>query len=135
MKSLFYLLLLSPLWAALATRLALQVLISSIACVIFLTGLLRGVVIRKNNAIGLAAMAIQFLLYAAGLWFANWFFESSLSVCDTRDQKTVFWIVAILFCLVYLREMFQKIKQNWRFAHVLGAAEEYAWERKAGLVK
>ena len=135
MKSLFYLLLLSPLWAALATRLALQVLLSSIACVIFLTGLLRGIVIRKNNAIGLAAMTIQLLLYAAGLWFAKWFFESFLSVCDTRGQKIVFWFVAVLFCLVYLREMFQKTKQNWRFAHVPGAAEECAWERKKELVK
>jgi hypothetical protein len=135
MKFLFYLLLLSPLWAAVATRLAVQVAVSSTAFVIFLIGLLRGIVSRKNNIMGLVMMIIQIGISVAIFWLSKWFFKSLLSVGDTTGQRIVFWIVAILICFAYLPEVIQKTRRNWNFAHIPGAVENYTLDWKVGLIK
>jgi hypothetical protein len=130
MKPLLYLLLLSPLWAAIATWLMLQIFSSCIACIIYLIGLLRGIVRRKTVAIGLAVMIVQTITFAGFFWLSAWLFESVFSVGETKGQKIILWFVAILIAASYLKEIIQKIKQNWIFAHVPGAAEEYAWKLK-----
>ena len=135
MKALIYLLFLCPLWAAIATWLALQIFISCIACLIFMIGLARGLVSRKNNAVGFGMMVIQVVIFASIFWVARWFFGSVLSVCETRGEKIIFWGIAILFGLVYMKEVLSKIKRNWDFAHIPGTIEEYTWARKMGLVK
>ncbi|MGD0349682.1 MAG: hypothetical protein ABSB84_05120 [Verrucomicrobiota bacterium] len=130
MKSLLYLLVLSPFWAAIATWLTLQIFSSTVAFIIYLIGLLRGIVNRKILLTGLKVVAFQIVIMLICLWGLAWLFESVLLVCETRGQKTVFWIVAIVITVTYLYEIIQKMRRNWEFAHIPGAFEEHVWSLK-----
>ncbi len=120
----------SPVWGILSTQLFLQSWLAFINAVIYIIGVIRNKVARKNNLLGLGVAILQVLLFSGLLSLGYYLLGKVFSFGYTRIENIIYWIFAIISLLYMVPQMPSKIKKAWRSANVSGALEENIAKRK-----
>jgi hypothetical protein len=122
----------SPLWGIISTRLFLQSWLAFIGIIIWIIGIIRGKVGRRTVFLGLGVSIGSVLLWSALLWLGYYVLSQVLHFGYTTAENVVYWIFAVIGLLWFGRQLLSKIKKTWRNANIAGSLEEDIWTRKLG---
>ena len=124
-------LLVAPIWGPLAARLVLQMFLAFANFLLAVAGLVAGRVERRINDMAIGTHVLSFLLFGTLLYLLHWFASSLLGFGYSSLGGIVFWILGSLATVMYIPEVWLKLRVSKRQSFVPGAIEEDIWRRKA----
>lgn len=125
-----HILIIAPIWGALAVRLMVQSFTALAGFVIALAGLVRGQVERRVNLLNAATNVFLLMLWIGLFYFLQWLAREPLQFVYSGWEGGVFWVTATVFMLGFFGELPGKLQTQWRYANEPGAIEQSIWRRK-----
>lgn len=120
----------SPIWGMVSSQLFLQSWLAFINSGILIIGIVRGVVPRKDNLLGLGIATFQGILFSILLSLGHYLLTRILSFGYTKTENIVYWIFASISLLYMIPQISPKIRKTWRNANIPGSLEEDIIKRK-----
>lgn len=114
----------SPLWGTLATRIVLQAWLALAQATIHAIGFVAGRVERKKNAVGMGFGALLCIFWSVLFAVGNWLLSDILHFGYYRAESIVLWIFVGLNFLYMIPQVPGRLVQSWRSAMIPGEWEE-----------
>lgn len=114
----------SPLWGMLSTRLFLQSWLAAVTFLVAVLGFVRGAVPRKDNALAAGVALLGVILFSLLLDGGFWLLTSVLRFGQTRAENIVYWVFAGLAALYILPQIPAKIRKSWRNSMIPASVQE-----------
>ena len=125
-------LIVSPIWGTISTRLFLQSWLALLQGIIGIIGLFDGRVERKVNGVlvgfSFGAMVVCSLLWSVGFWLLY----DVLGFGYSAGETTVYWVFVAVSALYFLPQIPGRLGKTWRNAMVPGSLEDDIAARKLG---